>query len=132
MVLPPEDGTPTGLDTFRHTSQEDWDRMTRIVPGQLWRWDFDVLGTWMWPLEIVTEERRHSVGVGSHTLLFKNNVFTIIAIDDEGPFDDFQSSYELRPVGPYEVRWHVILVNDVLAWFDHSNFVVSSLIQDVP
>lgn len=102
--------------------------LTRIVPGQMWMWDFKVAEGW-WPLEAVTEERR--VGYNARNIIIHRGLtFTVISLDDPGPFEvvgiDEDGMVSNKPT-----RWHVVLVKDTLAWMRHDDFGVSKLIKDV-
>jgi hypothetical protein len=103
--------------------------------GQLWAWKFGARDSGWWPLTIVNDELRHSLDVGSIIAINFNDVFTIVSLDDKGPAQ-FPNTVNNHSIGmwastPPLVRWHVILVNEKLAWFSHEWLEVSELLCDV-
>jgi len=110
------------------SSDQDATASLRIVPGQLWRWAFEVNdGFWLW--QRVTEAGR--VGPNeSHEVVEVDDLFMVMAVDDTGPYElpNFDpATGEFKPV----YRWHVVLLRDTLYWFRHDWFGCSELVQDV-
>ncbi len=108
-----------------------------LKPGQMWRWEFavgegDARG-W-WPATRVTSEGRHSFVVATHFVKY-GDTFTIVTVDDEGPYDlmgtvptlDENGLVQSPPVKTYFVALH----NGVLVWFEHEWLEQCKLIQDV-
>lgn len=107
--------------------------MTRVAPGQLWRWDFDVHDGW-WMFELVTESRRHSIVSDGVATLERGDTFMIVVVDDSGPHEfDLPTQDGLgQTICDLPARWHVVLIKNQLAWIKHDDLLVSTLITDVP
>ena len=110
-----------------------------LKPGQLWMWDFDVKvdggeeGWWL--ANRVTSEGRHQMPTAAF-ILKRGMFFTVIRPDDEGPYElpsvpSFDEEGNYVPVTAPPKRWHVVLIGDVLVWFQHDWFEQCKLLEDV-
>lgn len=118
--MPPTDGD----------KQKDQDA---VRPGQLWLWDFHLRDVGTWFLDIVSENRRSGyLDVNNVVAIVRGNVFLIVTIDDRGPMQvpDYQTFYESGTAINTKrgKRWHVVLLNNRLAWMDHEHLDVCQLI----
>lgn len=104
-----------------------------LRPGQLWRWKFSV-GEGQWPTARVSDCARNEF-TGSPFVLFKrDDVFTVVTLDDAGPYYVYLQSMADAHL-EYGViqtprRWHVVLLNDALVWFEHPWFEQAELVTD--
>lgn len=91
------------------------------VPGQMWRWTFTA-GDGSWMCEPVTESRRSDL-TGGIVFVKRDDVFTVIMLDDPGPFE-VPTTVELNGclVSRAHKRWHVVLLDGRLVWFEHEWF----------
>lgn len=107
--------------------------MTDPKPGQLWRWMF-ALGEGWWPMQPVTSEGRISPAVAGFIFLKSGDVFTVVTLDDPGPYElhvpSLDNYYKPASMSPFK-RWHVVLVGDKLVWFSHALFAQAELLSDV-
>jgi hypothetical protein len=98
--------------------------------------DFKV-GMSGWPIEYVTEERRHNLVGNAAGFLRDGQIFTIVIVDDPGPFDfpfvkvqdvdgiiRHSDGSDYKQVKPK--RWHVALLGDRLFWLNHELLVHSN------
>lgn len=110
------------------------------IPGQMYAWEFTV-GDGSWPIEYVTEERRHSYAVGRYGMLKRGDAFTVVSTDDAGPYDLDNMGW-LRGsqlIDDFDVpavdisfppkRWHVALHGGTLFWLEHSLLLCSRLLE---
>ena len=118
--------------------------MKDLRPGQLWRWDFAVGDDGWRMLELVSEERRTGLVTPNTVFLRRGTVFTVIVVDDPGPFDpnfgvvtgrlavhdDPRTVQALWTPEPTAPCWHVVLVDGQLAWMKGPDFDRASLVGD--
>ena len=115
------------------TESKERQNTPAVEPGQAWTWQFSV-ETGSWPAQIVTERARHVAFSSGFIMLQRDDVFTIICVDDPGPArlpvipveTDFTSL-----IPPATKRWHVVLVQGVLVWFEHDWFLHSELLHEL-
>lgn len=109
---------------------------TKLRPGQLWRWDFDVgkddtTKGW-WPANRVTTEGRYTLST-AFVIIKYGDLFTIVTVDDSGPYDirvpSFEDDGSMRY--PTPKTYFVALHDGVLVWFEHNWLEQCKLIQDV-
>ncbi len=104
----------------------------RVVPGQLWRWAFDVNDGW-WLFQRVTTAGRTQMD-SSVDVVYKDDLFTVVVNDDPGPFQlpEFNIDANGGLIVPTSHRWHVVLLRDSLYWCRNDWLESSELMYDVP
>lgn len=101
-----------------------------VRPGQLWQWQFNV-GTGWWSFRRVTSKARLSFVHVSSVFMNRGDVFTIVATEDDGPFQLHVHSVTEGLVYSPPKRWHVVLIGDTLAWIEHPWLEQCELLTDV-
>ena len=101
------------------------------IPGQMYAWDLGV-GTGDWIVEVVTERRRTvPYSIGRHLHIKRDQPFTIVSTDDDGPLQTPTFKLNtLEVVKPRPRRWHVALLGDTLFWLDHDALRFATLVSD--
>lgn len=104
-----------------------------LRPGQLWQWKFAVGDGW-WVLQKVTEHGRYAPDAGNFKVIYRDNIFTLVTLDDPGPYE-LPPINGLNDVGQYVTHprklWHVVLLGDSLVWMEHKHFEQAILLRDV-
>ena len=104
---------------------------TNPVPGHLYV--FTGLAGRRWLVQAVTQTAREDEFDMQHSTINVGDTFMIIVVDDEGPRKLFIT--ELDEFGrvrstPNTKRWHVMLLNGVMYWFDHVLLQFSNLVSE--
>jgi len=88
-------------------------------------------------IEFVTQERRHSIMGARHGMIRRGQVFTIVTVNDYGPYDlpsfptvDGRGGLLPAKRTARDKRWHTALLGDTLFWLDHELFQFSKLVAD--
>ena len=111
-----------------------------LIPGQMYAWHgIGTIKTWL--ITYVTEEGRTVWIGGRHGFINAGDLFTVVSLDDEGPYDgpDFGDSFvqvsnppSNAPLVARKVnkRWHTALLHDAIFWLDHELLETSELVSD--
>lgn len=102
-----------------------------LKPGQLWRWNF-LVNDGSWLFQRVSTEGRTSVFADGWHFMKRGDVFTVVTVDDPGPYDMRLPKVDDYGMVSYDPpkRWHVVLFQGTLLWFDHECFSQAELVTD--
>lgn len=116
-----------------HTDGKNWagvntevDNLKNLIvlPGQLWTWEFEV-GDGAWFLSKVSDKRQNNPwSTGSVIGIRRGETFIVVSTNDSGPsiIPDIVDDCCLE-------QFHVILINNFLAWMPHDLFKFATLVS---
>lgn len=90
-------------------------------PGQMYGWLLDT----DWILEVVVEERRHSMALGRYVVLKRSDAFFLVVGPDPGPCEN-------RWVNAVSRAHYMVMLGGKLVWMDSTMFdpMCSRLVSD--
>lgn len=120
----------------------------RVVPGQTWKWAFEI-GNGEFYLEEVDEKRRVNAWASAkHVTIKRDDVVFVLSTRDAGPakfeassfdpdaVDDYSSSHSYKSglVIPYtshpDKKWTTCLIGNKIVWIEHYWFDHCVLVSD--
>lgn len=110
------------------------------IPGQMYVFK-GIVKVHTWLITYVTEEGRTELIGGRHSFIKTGDLYIIVTLNDEGPYDGpdlGKFSSQVDPDGFARMiyankkrkRWHVALLHDALFWLDHELLSFSELVSD--